>query len=231
MTMIETPALAHISDWIFDLDNTLYPRECNLFEQIGVRINAYIMEVTGLDRDAAHLLQKQYYRDFGTSLNGLMQKHDVDPKHYLQTVHAIDYTSVPAHPVLVETLAALPGRKFILTNGDVAHARAVLARLGADQLFEVIYDIEAMGYAPKPARSAYEGFMGTYGIDPRHAAMFDDLDKNLVVPHELGMTTVQIIAGQNYVNDQIEPWELASSHGPHIHHMTSDLAEFLRACR
>ena len=226
-----TPAsrsLSHITDWVFDLDNTLYPRECNLFAQIDSLITLYMMDVTQLGFEEARALQKAYYRDFGTTLNGLMRRHEVDPDHFLSTVHRIDYSPVPEHPALIEAIRALPGRKFILTNADVGHARAVLQRLGgADELFEGIFDIRAMSYRPKPLPEAYDAFFSAHGIDARSAAMFDDLEKNLVVPHEVGMTTVQVIAGDNFAHEQVEAWELEQTGGPHIHHLTSDLAGFL----
>lgn len=222
-------SLSHVTDWVFDLDNTLYPRECNLFAQIDILISHYMVGVTQLPFDEARALQKAYYRDYGTTLNGLMQLHEVDPDHFLNTVHAIDYSPVAAHPDLVDAIRALPGRKFILTNGDVGHARSVLNRLGkADELFEDIFDIRAMSYKPKPLPEAYEAFFRKHGIDARRAAMFDDLEKNLVVPHDTGMTTVQVIAGEAFAHEQVEAWELERTGGAHVHHMTADLAGFLR---
>ena len=223
-----TASLDHVTDWVFDLDNTLYPRECNLFAQIDVLITHYVMDVTQLDFDAARTLQKSYYRDFGTTLNGLMNRHAIDPDHFLNTVHAIDYSPVDPHPVLVDAIRALPGRKFILTNGDVGHAKSVLGRLGNADLFEDVYDIRAMTYVPKPHREAYDGFLARHGIDPKRAVMFDDLEKNLVVPHEIGMATVQVVPGESFVHEQVEAWELGRSTGPHVHHVTGDLAGFLR---
>mgnify|MGYP001054450028 CR=1 FL=1 len=220
--------LDHVTDWVFDLDNTLYPRECNLFAQIDVRITRYVMDVTQLEFDAARTLQKEYYRDFGTTLNGLMTRHRIDPDHFLNTVHAIDYSPVTAHPELVAAIRDLPGRKFILTNGDTGHARSVLSRLGGDDLFEDVYDIRAMTYVPKPHRQAYDGFLARQGIDPARAIMFDDLEKNLVVPHEIGMATVQVVAADDYSHDQVDAWELGRTTGPHVHHITGDLAGFLR---
>ena len=226
-----TPApksLAHVDNWVFDLDNTLYPRACNLFAQIDQLISEYVVELTKLPFEEARTLQKAYYRDYGTTLNGLMQRHSVDPDHFLSTVHNIDYSPVPAHPDLVEAIVALPGRKFILTNGDVGHARAVLRRLGApDDLFEDIFDIRAMSYRPKPLPEAYEAFFAANGIDAKTSAMFDDLEKNLVVPHEVGMATVQVIASDDYAHEQVDAWELERTGGAHVHHMTSDLVGFL----
>ena len=222
-------SLSHITDWVFDLDNTLYPRECNLFAQIDLRITNYVMDLTRLEFQPARDLQKSYYRDFGTTLNGLMQRHQVDPDHFLNTVHAIDYSPVDPHPDLVEAIRALPGRKFILTNGDTGHARAVLARLGGADLFEHVHDIRAMTFVPKPHRETYDRFLALHGIDPTRAAMFDDLEKNLVVPHEVGMATVQVVASEDFAHEQVEAWELGRAAGPHVHHITDDLARFLRA--
>jgi putative hydrolase of the HAD superfamily len=222
-------SLSHVTDWVFDLDNTLYPRECNLFAQIDLLISDYMVGVTQLPYDEARALQKSYYRDYGTTLNGLMQRHSVDPDHYLKTVHAIDYSPVPAHPDLLLAIRGLPGRKFILTNGDVGHATAVLKRLGdADALFTDIFDIRAMSYRPKPLPEAYDAFFLKHGIDAKRAAMFDDLEKNLVVPHETGMVTVQVVAGADFAHDQVEAWELERTGGSHVHHITADLAGFLR---
>ncbi|MDB5506190.1 MAG: family hydrolase [Devosia sp.] len=223
-------SLAHVTDWVFDLDNTLYPRTCNLFAQIDSLITAYVMDVTQLEFDAARLLQKSYYRNFGTTLNGLMQLHEVDPDHFLNTVHRIDYSPVDPHPELAAAISALPGRKFILTNGDVGHAHAVLGRLGSlGEVFTDVFDIRAMAYRPKPLPEAYSVFLAKHGIDANRSAMFDDLEKNLKVPHDTGMVTVQVIAADDFAHAQVESWELERSGAAHVHHTTADLAGFLRA--
>ncbi|MEO5807403.1 pyrimidine 5'-nucleotidase [Devosia sp.] len=227
ITPTPTRSLSHVTDWVFDLDNTLYPRTCNLFAQIDVRITHYVMAVTQLEFAEARALQKGYYRDYGTTLNGLMTRHDIDPNDFLLSVHAIDYSPVDPHPELVSAISGLPGRKFILTNGDVGHARAVLKRLGGEDLFEQVHDIRAMDYVPKPHLSAYDGFLSRYDIDPNRAAMFDDLEKNLLVPHDVGMATVHVVAGKDFAHEQVDAWELGSSGGAHIHHVTEDLAKFL----
>lgn len=207
------------SAWVFDLDNTLYPPGCNLWPQVQELITAYVIAVTGLPRPNALALQKRYREEFGTTLNGLMRRHGVDPDHFLRTVHAIDYTAVLANPALVAAIAALPGEKFVLTNGDVGHARSVLARLGGDMLFPHIFDIRAMHFTPKPHKGAYAAFLAAHAVDPRRAVMFDDLEHNLRVPHELGMLTVQVIDGAPM-----------SAKAPHfVDHRTADLASFLRS--
>ena len=223
------PDFIHVTDWVFDLDNTLYPRECNLFAQIDLLISDYMVTVTGLPYAEARALQKSYYRDHGTTLHGLMLHYGVDPYHFLRTVHAIDYSGVPALPLLVEAIAALPGRKFIFTNGDAPHANAVLEKVGAQGLFAGIFDIHGMKYSPKPLREAYDLFLAAHGIDAMRAAMFDDLEKNLLVPHEVGMVTVQVVAPETFAHAQVESWELERTGGAHVHHVTTDLAGFLQS--
>ncbi|MEQ1769304.1 MAG: pyrimidine 5'-nucleotidase [Devosia sp.] len=219
---------SHVTEWVFDLDNTLYPRECNLFAQIDLLISDYMVSATGLPYAEARALQKSYYRDHGTTLHGLMLHHGVDPDHFLNTVHAIDYSGVPAHPMLAEAIGSLPGRKFVLTNGDVGHTKAVLRQVGASDLFDGIFDIRSMKYKPKPLPEAYAEFFATHGVDAKRAAMFDDLEKNLLVPHDVGMKTVQVVAPEDFLHDQVESWELERTGGAHVHHVTSDLSGFLR---
>ena len=153
---------------------------------------------------------------------------DLDNTLYLKTVHAIDYSGVAAHPALAEAIGQLPGRKFILTNGDVGHAQSVLRQVGASGVFDGIFDIRSMKYKPKPLPEAYEEFFATHGVDAKRAAMFDDLEKNLLVPHETGMVTVQVVAAEDFAHDQVESWELGRTTGPHVHHVTDDLAGFLK---
>ncbi len=225
-----TNPLSHVTDWVFDLDNTLYPRTCNLFAQIDLLITQFVMNITGLPAEPARRMQKDYYRDYGTTLNGLMHTHDVDPEDYLSFVHAIDYSPVNPHPELVDAIAALPGRKFIFTNADCGHAEKVLTRLGGPELFAGTFDIRASGFKPKPDRGAYEKCFAAFGIDPARAVMFDDLEKNLKVPHEMGVATVQVVPGDDFVHEQVDAWELdGGANQDHIHHVTGDLVGFLRA--
>src|SRR5215470_11101633 len=139
----------HVTDWVFDLDNTLYPARCNLFAQVDRRIGLFIEGLLGLEQGPARELQKRYFREHGTTLRGLMTHHGIDPRAFLDFVHEIDLAPVPPSPALDAALAALPGRKFIFTNGSVAHADRVMGRLGVAHHFEGIFDIVAADYLPK----------------------------------------------------------------------------------
>ncbi|GLK78621.1 pyrimidine 5'-nucleotidase [Methylopila turkensis] len=220
----------HVDTWVFDLDNTLYPASSRLFDQIDDRITSYIANRYGIDGISARALQKYYYRTHGTTLRGLMAEDGLDPANFLAFVHDIDHSVLEPAPDLAAAIARLPGRRFVLTNGSRRHAESVAGRLGVLDLFEDVYDIAASNYVPKPAQEAYDGFLKLHGIAPERAAMFEDLSKNLVVPHALGMRTV-LIAPRDGEPDALEratsPEDFTGA--PHVDHVTDDLAGFLTA--
>jgi putative hydrolase of the HAD superfamily len=218
----------HIEAWVFDLDNTLYPADCNLFAQIDRRMGEFIANSFGLPLEEAQSLRETYYYEHGTTLAGLVRLHGVSPDAFLDYVHDIDLSAVAPAPELKAALASLPGRKFILTNGSRKHAEAVMARLGVAGQFEGICDIHALDYVyPKPMREAYERFSRSHGVAPSTAAMFDDLPHNLETAHLIGMTTVLV----HGLTDHPEHRAIASwTELPvHIHHRTDALAPFLAA--
>jgi putative hydrolase of the HAD superfamily len=218
----------HIETWVFDLDNTLYPHEVNLWQQVDERIRDYIARFLGVGREEAYRLQKDYYRRYGTSLRGLMIEHGLDPDHFLDFVHAIDHSPLEPNPALGAAIENLKGRKLILTNGTRKHADAVMQRLAIDRHFEAIFDIVAAELEPKPLPQTYDRFLNAHGVDPASAAMFEDLARNLAVPHALGMTTVLVVpAGTREVFR--DDWELAGRNEPHVDHVTDDLVGFLES--
>ena len=218
---------AHVTDWVFDLDNTLYPHHVDLFAQIDKNMTAYVSDLLGLDFDEARALQKKYYYDHGTTLAGLMHHHGVDPHHFLEAAHLIDYSPVLADPDLADAIKALPGRKFIFTNGTVKHAEAAARALGVLDHFEDIFDIVAAGLTPKPARGTYEKFVELHKIAGPNAVMFEDLARNLVVPKALGMTTVLIVPN-NFEPTFSEIWERDPALDDEVDYVTDDLTSFLR---
>ena len=219
-------AFSHVETWVFDLDNTLYPPDSALWPQIDERITAYIMNLYGLDGLAARALQKYFYHRHGTTLKALLDQGDADPEHFMDFVHDIDRSSIGVNVALSDALARLPGRKLILTNGSEKHARNTATALGILQHFEGIFDIKAAGYIPKPNPVAYRIFFDKHGVDPRRAAMFEDLVKNLKAPHDVGMKTVLIVA-KSGVNDLRDDWERRQDTPPFVEYVTDDIARFL----
>lgn len=218
---------SELTDWVFDLDNTLYPAHSNLFSQVDQRMGQFISELLDIERDQARMIQKHYYRTYGTTLRGLMTEHGVDPHAFLDFVHDIDHSPVEADPALGAAIAELPGRKFVFTNGSLNHAEAVIARLGIGDPFEDKFDIVAAGFVPKPERATYDKFLGKHGIAPDRAAMFEDLPRNLEVPKALGMTTILVVPRDVTPSSSRAAWEDEGAEEPHIDHVTDDLASFL----
>jgi putative hydrolase of the HAD superfamily len=218
-----------VDTWVFDLDNTLYPHHLNLWQQVDERIRDYIASFLGVTPDEAFRLQKDYYRRYGTSLRGLMEEHGLNPDEFLAAVHEIDYSPLTPNPALGKAISSLPGRKLILTNGTRRHAETVMHRLDIIEPFEDVFDIAAAELEPKPRPQVYDRFLVRHGVDPGKAAIFEDLARNLEVPHALGMTTVLVVPGGGAGEVSREEWELAGRDAPHVDHVTDDLAGFLRA--
>jgi putative hydrolase of the HAD superfamily len=212
--------------WIFDLDNTLYPSECNLFAEIDRRMSAFIQKLLGLDPAAARKVQKDLYYEHGTTLAGLMAKHGVNPEAFMDYVHDIDISPVRHAPELAQAIARLEGRKFIFTNGSVRHAERVAGKLGVLDEFDGIYDIAAGGYVPKPQPEAFKRFLEFCDGANSKAAMFEDLPHNLEPAHALGIVTVLV-----HSDFQDHPSQAALKEAgalpPYIQFETGDLTAFL----
>jgi putative hydrolase of the HAD superfamily len=219
---------SHVDTWVFDLDNTLYPAGSALWPQIDERITLYLCELFGLDGLSARHLQKYYYQRHGTTLTGLIDEKAGDIHEFLAFVHDIDRSSLAHDLPLGAAIGALPGRKLILTNGSVKHAEETARALGILDLFHDIFDIAAADFIPKPQAATYERFFDRHGVDPTRSAMFEDLVRNLAVPHERGMRTV-LVTPRVGTLDNRESWEQQQPRLPHVDHVTDDLPSFLRS--
>lgn len=213
------PRFAHVDDWIFDLDNTLYPASARLFDLIDARMSAYVGRVLGCDLDEALRVQKQYFRDHGTTLAGLMMHHGTDPHDFLDDVHAIPLDRVSRDERLAEGLARLPGRKFVFTNGDVDYAGRVLRAIGIEEHFHGLVDIHACSYRPKPDAHGYRLLVERFGIDPARAILVEDMAKNLKPAKAMGMTTIWVDNGSDHGSHDADEYA--------IDHVIDDVAEWL----
>jgi putative hydrolase of the HAD superfamily len=215
-----------VDTWVFDLDNTLYPHHVNLWQQVDERIRDYIAAFLKIPPAEAFRVQKEYYKRYGTSMRGLMTEHGMAPDDFLDFVHEVDHSPLEPNPALGAAIEKLPGRKLILTNGTRRHADAVLGRLGLETHFDDVFDIVAAELEPKPSPQTYDRFLALHRVDAGKAAMFEDLARNLAVPHALGMTTVLVVP-QNTREVFREAWELEGRDAPHVDHVTDDLVSFL----
>lgn len=207
-------ALAHVTTWIFDLDNTLYPPGSGIFDHVGERMTDYVADKLGLSRAAAAQLRDHYWQLYGTTLAGLIHEHGMEPMDYLRRVHDVPLDTLAPDPALAAAIADLPGRRIVHTNGSADYAGRVLAARGLDRLFDAVYGVENANFHPKPDRAAFDAIAVQDGLDPTRAAMFEDDPRNLLAPHQMGMATIHVAP--------------APAPAPHIHHHTDDLAHFLR---
>lgn len=194
------PRFAHVRDWIFDLDNCLYPASTGLFDLIDERMGAYIQRLLDCGPDEARRIQKQHFHVHGTTLAGLMKEHGVDPHHFLEDVHDIAFDRVQCDERLAALLPRLPGRRFIFTNGDAPYARRVLERIGIATHFDELHDIHANEYRPKPDPHGYRLLCKRFGIEPAQALLVDDMVQNLAPAKALGMTTIWVDNGSERGN-------------------------------
>lgn len=224
-----------IENWVFDLDNTLYPAECDLFAEIDLRMTAFVAKHLSLSHDEARKVQKKYYKDYGTTLAGMMRHHDLAPDDFLNYVHEINLDPLPPMPELENALKRLPGRKFVYTNGSRGHARQVVGALGLENIFDGSFGIEDADYTPKPHQSSYNAFCKLYKVNPESSIFFEDLARNLLPAKEMGFATVLVHSDKDWSHEPIEarPAGLADVTGDdgadHIDYVTGNLTAFLEA--
>lgn len=215
------PRLSHVRCWVFDLDNTLYPADCDLFSQIDARMSSYVADLLDTDLGSARRIQKNYFVSHGTTLRGLMDNHAVDPEHFLDTVHDIDVSPLSPAPGLRTALAGLEGRRLVFTNGSRGHAERVLDRLGVADLIDDIFDISAADYRPKPRPETYARFVERFDVAPEAAVMIEDMIRNLAPAAALGMTTVWLRSSYQ--------WAEVDREGHRADVEIDDLVAFLQA--
>jgi len=205
--------------WLFDLDNTLYPPSNNIFRKIERRMTEYVATYLSVGLEEALTVQKQYFRDFGTTMRGMMSCHGMEPAPFLEYVHTIDLGGMVPSPPLDAALGRLPGRKLIFTNASAAHAGRVMERLGVSHHFEYVFDIADAEYAPKPEPQVYDKIVEQHGLDPARTVMVEDMVCNLEPASALGMTTVWF-----------SPWprpEPGEANYGYVDHVVDDLVAWL----
>ncbi len=220
---------SHVSEWVFDLDNTLYPAACDLFAQIDERMTAFVGQYLKLSDNDARTVQKDYYARYGTTLRGLMLEHKMDPDAFLSFVHDIDHAPLDNAPNLHDQLSVLPGKRYVYTNGSICHAEKVTRYMGLDHLFDDMICISKSNFTPKHEDGAFERFVELTGVEPKRAAMFEDLSRNLAPAHKLGFTTVLVTSDKDWSHEpaSMRPAGNGDHKPEHVHHITDDLPGFL----
>lgn len=211
--------VSDINDWIFDLDNTIYPARSNLFVRVAVRITEFVASHFEVETDEAKVIQKDLFHRYGTTMRGLMVEENMTPDAYLHYVHDIDVSDLPYEAELDQMIGALPGRKHIFTNGTVPHAENILNAYGIRHHFDEIFDIVGADYVPKPEKAAFDQFITKTQIDPNGAVMLEDMARNLEPAAALGMRTVWLASDHDFATK--------GSDQDYVHFVADDLKSFL----
>jgi len=206
--------------WIFDLDNTLYSGNTRVFEQVDKKMTEYISKKLKVDKGQAKKIQKNYFHEYNTTLNGMIKNHKINAHEFLEFVHDININFLQKDPALAKEIEKLDGIKIIFTNGSRKHALNVTKRLGVDQLFDDIFDIVDCNFIPKPLMEPYKKLVEKHKIDPKLCVLVEDIARNLKPAYEMGMKTVWI--------KNNEPWASKFSDSNFVNYRTSNLPEFLR---
>jgi len=213
-------ALQNIKFWIFDLDNTLYSGKTKVFEQVDKRMSAYISKKLKISVEEAKKIQKNYFHEYNTTLNGMIKNHEIDANEFLEFVHDINIDFLNKDLKLAEEIKKLEGKKIIFTNGSRKHALNVTTKIGIDHLFDDVFDIVDSEFVPKPSVQPYRKLVKKHKIDPNLCVFVEDIARNLKPAYEMGMKTVWI------END--EPWASKFSDSNFINYKTNNLSEFLK---
>ena len=212
--------LSKIKFWLFDLDNTLYSGDTKVFDQVDKKMSKFISEKLKVSLKEAKKIQKNYFHEYNTTLNGMIKNHDIDAAEFLEFVHDVDLEFLKKDDALKVEIEKLKGKKIIFTNGSKAHASNVTSRIGIEQLFDGVFDIVDSDFYPKPSMEPYKKIIENYKIVPEYCIFFEDIARNLKPAYELGMKTVWI--------ENNEPWAAKYSDEEFVNYKTSSLTNFLK---
>jgi len=212
--------LSKIKFWLFDLDNTLYSGDTKVFDQVDKKMSKFISEKLNVSLEEAKKIQKNYFHEYNTTLNGMIKNHDIDANEFLEFVHDVDLGFLKKNEPLKIEIEKLKGKKIIFTNGSKAHASNVTSRIGIEQLFDGVFDIVDSDFYPKPSMEPYKKIIENYKIVPEYCIFFEDIARNLKPAYELGMKTVWI--------ENNEPWAAKYSDEEFVNYKTGSLTKFLK---
>ena len=212
--------LLNINFWIFDLDNTLYSGQTEVFSEVDKKMSAFISKKMNVDLIKAKEIQKKYFYEYGTTLSGLMKQDSIDPHEFLEFVHDIDISWLPKDLKLKDELIKIKEKKFIFTNGSHAHVENVTKQLGIDGLFDGAFDIVDANFVPKPHIDPYKKIIDKFKIEPKKSILIEDIAHNLEQAKNLGMKTCWL--------ENEEAFAKKDADKPYIDYKIKNLPSFLQ---
>jgi len=212
--------LLDIKYWIFDLDNTLYSGQTEVFSEVDKKMSAFISKKMNIDLVKAKEIQKKYFYEYGTTLSGLMKQDSIDPHEFLEFVHDIDISWLPKDLKLKDELIKIKEKKYIFTNGSHAHVENITKQLGIDGLFDGAFDIVDANFVPKPHIDPYEKIIEKFKIEPTKSILIEDIAHNLEQAKNLGMKTCWLENEETFAKKDADK--------PYIDYKIKNLPSFLQ---
>jgi putative hydrolase of the HAD superfamily len=212
--------LLDIKYWIFDLDNTLYNGQTKVFSEVDKKMSTFISNKLNIDLIKAKEIQKKYFYESGTTLSGLMKHDGIDPHEFLKFVHDIDISWLPKDLLLKEELIKIKEKKYIFTNGSIAHVENVTKQLGINGLFDGAFDIVDANFIPKPHLDPYQKMIKKFNIDPKKSILIEDIAHNLEQAKKLGMKTCWLENEETFAKKDADK--------PYIDYKIKNLPSFLQ---
>ena len=212
--------LLDIKYWIFDLDNTLYSGQSKVFSEVDKKMSAFISKKMNVDLIKAKEIQKKYFYESGTTLSGLMKHDDIDPYEFLEFVHDINISWLPKDLLLREELIKIKEKKYIFTNGSMAHVKNVTKQLGINGLFDGAFDIVDANFVPKPHIDPYQKIIKKFDLNPKQSILIEDIAHNLEQAKNLGMKTCWLENDESFAKKDADK--------PYIDYKIKNLPSFLQ---
>ena len=182
------------STFFIDLDETVYPTSCGVWEAIEERMERYMHERLGIPLAEIPAMRKALFQEYGTTLRGLQMTRHVDEHEFVDYVHDVPVDRLlRPNPALRQVLLRYPQRKIIFTNADRNHANRVIQVVNLAGCFEGIIDILDLSPYCKPMPESFEIAMRLAGEeDPGRCVFIDDSPRNLEAGREFGFYTIQV---------------------------------------
>lgn len=215
---------------IFDLDNTLYREPPALSRACEVAMARAVADIVpGMTYETALQMAEDSNAKTGSVAAPFFEKFELNHADLHQHYHQyVDHLILPRCENTKAAFAKIDRAKIqlgILTHGSRGWAQRVLDHLGLAEFFDpdLIVPFEEPGYHYKhdseiPFRhliAKAEKKAGT-AITMNEILMADDLERNLAVPHKMGIKTVLILHGK-------PPSAL-----PHADHQCEDVTELVQ---
>jgi putative hydrolase of the HAD superfamily len=182
------------STLLIDLDETVYPTSCGVWEAIAKRMELYMHDRLQLDWLEIPALRKSLYQQYGTTLRGLQITRAIDEREYVDFVHNVPLDQyLTPDPELHDVLLRYPQQKFVFTNADRNHARRVTQQIGISDCFGDMIDIFDIAPYCKPMAESFQIALLRAGeTDPGRCVFIDDAPHNLTAARALGFITIQV---------------------------------------